>query len=140
MSKAGEIILVEDDADDRELFRKIIKELNITNQLVWFDNTDEAYNYLQETSKSIFIIFSTVNLPGMNGIEFKSKIDSTPRLRKKSIPFVFYSSQANQRDINDAYLNMSVQGFFKKGDDYEESKALLKLILDYWRVSKHPNT
>lgn len=140
MSKAGEIVLVEDDADDRDLFGKILNELTLNHDLVCFDNAAEAYNYLQETSRSIFMIFSTVNLPGMNGLEFKLKIDTTPKLRKKSIPFVFYSSQANQRDVNDAYLNMTVQGFFKKGVDYDESKILLAKILDYWKLSKHPNT
>lgn len=140
MSKAGEIIVVEDDADDRGFFETVVRELNINNELVWFDNTDEAYKYLMETTKSIFMIFSDVNLPGKNGLEFKLKIDTTPKLRKKSIPFVFYSTQVNQRDVNDAFINMTVQGFFKKGSDHEESKTLLKTIFDYWRLSKHPNT
>lgn len=140
MGKAGEILIVEDDADDRTFFETVIRELNVPNELVWFDNTDDAYNYLMETTKSIFMIFSDVNLPGKNGLEFKLRIDTTPKLRKKSIPFVFYSTQVNQRDVNDAYINMTVQGFFKKGIDHEESKMLLKTIFDYWRLSKHPNT
>lgn len=139
MSKAGQIIILEDDADDRIFFESVVRDLEITNELVWFDNADDGYDYLMETTKSIFMIFSDVNLPGKNGLEFKLKIDTTPKLRKKSIPFVFYSTQTTQRDINDAYLNMTVQGFFKKGIDYEESKILLKTIFDYWRLSKHPN-
>jgi response regulator RpfG family c-di-GMP phosphodiesterase len=140
MSKAGEILIVEDDLDDRELLENVFSDLNITNSLVWFDNTDNAYSYLIVTNKSIFIIFSYINLPGKNGLELKRAIDNEPKLRKKSIPFVFYSTAAHQRDINDAYTQMTVQGFFKKGIDYEETKKVVGVILDYWRLSKHPNT
>lgn len=140
MSKAGEILIVEDDLDDRELFENVLHDLNINNVLVWFDNTDDIFNYLMETKKSIFIIFSDINLPGNNGLELKKSIDNEPKLRKKSIPFVFYSTAANQKEVNEAYTQMTVQGFFKKGLDYEETKNIIRVILDYWRLSKHPNT
>jgi hypothetical protein len=52
---------------------------------------------------------------------------------------MFYSTSANQQDINEAYSQMTVQGFFKKGRTYEEVKNMLKMILEYWTVCKHPN-
>jgi hypothetical protein len=37
-------------------------------------------------------------------------------------------------------MGMTIQGFFKKGDDYEQIKKDIRLILDYWSACKHPNS
>ena len=140
MSKTGEIIVVEDDIDDREFFSAVVRDLGVKNEIIWFDNTDQAYDYLMTTAKTIFIIFSDINVPGRNGLEFKKKIDSEPKLRKKSIPFIFYSTLANQKEVNEAYTEMTVQGFFKKGIDYDDTREMIKTIFDYWGMAKHPNT
>src|SRR5689334_23339503 len=103
MSKHGPILIIEDDADDKRLFEDAVRDIGYTNRIVWHDNTDDAYEYLETTTDSIFVIFSDINLPGKNGLDFKKKIDSTPHLRQKSIPFMFYSTSANQQDINEAY-------------------------------------
>ncbi|WP_294824513.1 response regulator [uncultured Flavobacterium sp.] len=140
MQKSGTVVIIEDDADDRAFLDKILKEIGIENKIAWFNSTDEALAFLSKTSQTIFIIFSDVNLPGRNGLEFKKQIDDDPYLRKKSIPFVFYSTSANQRDVNEAYTEMTVQGFFRKPDDYTETARLMKVIFDYWSICKHPNT
>ena len=138
--KSGPIIVVEDDADDRDVFEEILKELEIPNSVIWFKACNDAFNYLNQTTEQPFIIFCDVNMPGLNGIEFKRKIDNDPHLRRKSIPFVFYSTSINQRTINEAYTQMTVQGFFQKKNSYSELKKIIKLILDYWNVCSHPNT
>ena len=140
MAIAGPIIIVEDDADDEAVFGEILKELNIPNKIVWFIGADEALSYLRTTADQPFIIFSDVNLPKENGIEFKRRIDADAQLRKKSIPFVFYSTFLDQRAVNEAYTEMTVQGFFKKGDTYSQIKDAVRLIIDYWRICVHPNT
>jgi CheY-like chemotaxis protein len=140
MAKTGPLLIIEDDPDDREIFDRVIDELGAPHKLVFYDNTDDALTYLSTTTDSIFLIFSDVNLPGKSGLELKKKIDSDPKLRKKSIPFIFYSTAALQKDVNEAYTQMTVQGFFKKGNDFQEAKKQIQLILDYWRECKHPNT
>src|SRR5690606_28530582 len=114
MSKTGPILLIEDDIDDINVFKDALNALGYNNQLIWYDNADDAMEYLESTDDSVFIVFSDINLPGMNGLEFKKKIDSVPHLRIKSIPFVFYSTSARQQDIDKAYSEMTIQGFFKK--------------------------
>jgi hypothetical protein len=51
---------------------------------------------------------------------------------------VFYSTLTSQADINEAYTQMTVQVFFK-GNSFEEAKKDIKLIIDYWKLCKHPN-
>ncbi len=138
--KSGPIIIIEDDADDKDIMEDIIRELNVKNQLIWFSNCDDAWQYLKVTTEQPFIIFSDVNLPRQSGIEFKKQIDKDEQLRKKSIPFIFYSTAVNQQAVNKAYTEMTVQGFFQKHSSYDTMKNDLKLIIDYWTVCKHPNT
>ena len=140
MSKTGLIILVDDDLDDQEIFESIVEELEMKNKVRCFPEARSAYEFLSTTKEIIFIIFCDINMPGKNGLEFKRELDANPYLRKKSIPFLFYSTQASQKDINEAYLEMSIQGFFKKGAKYGEIKLLLKRIFDYWVDCKHPNS
>lgn len=139
MSKTGPIIIVEDDIDDRAFLQSVFNKLNIINEIIWFEDTNQAYSFLLTTTRPIFVIFSDINLPGKNGLEFKRAIDNNLKLRKKSIPFVFYSTIANQKDVNEAYTEMTVQGFFKKGQDTAETEKIIKTIFDYWTLCRHPN-
>src|SRR5687767_2669951 len=100
--KEGPIIVVEDDADDRDIMEQILKELEVENKVVWFTSSKDAFAYLKTTSEQPFLIMCDVNLPGENGIEFKWRVDADRQLRKKSIPFVFYSTAVNQTSVNDA--------------------------------------
>jgi len=140
MPKSGPIIIIEDDPDDEGIMEEIIKELNFTNKLVYFTNSTDAFDYLKTTSDQPFIIFCDVNIPDQTGIEFKRQIDEHKELKKKSIPFVFYSTSVDPSFVNEAYTQMTVQGFFKKENSYEEIKKSLSVIFDYWQLSKHPNS
>jgi hypothetical protein len=60
------------------------------------------------------------------------------RLRKKSIPFIFYTTSINANEIDLAY-ELTVQGYFKKPSDLHDMKTTLKMLYDYWCVCRHPN-
>lgn len=136
----GAIIVIEDDEDDKDILLDVMKELNVTNPLIWFKNSFDAMNYLQSMTEQPFFILCDINLPKQNGIEFKKTIDQDKQLRKKSIPFIFYSTAANQKLIEEAYTEMAVQGFFQKSTSFEEIKRTVRLIMDYWSACKHPNS
>ena len=138
--RSGPIVIIEDDADDKTIFEEILQELAVKNKLIWFIHSTDAYQYLMTTSDQPFLIFCDVNIPGDNGLEFKRQIDNNPFLRRKSIPFVFYSTSVDQYAVNEAYTTMTVQGFFQKGNTYEEMKRYIRTIIDYWLICSHPNT
>jgi hypothetical protein len=60
------------------------------------------------------------------------------QLKNKAIPFVFFSTSTSDLQVNRAF-DLSVQGFFAKGNTMQETGRKLKLIFDYWQESKHPN-
>jgi CheY-like chemotaxis protein len=140
MPKDSPIILIDDDKEDQEIFKELLDALSIPNELVYFSNCLAALDYLSTTQKSTFIIFCDINLPKLNGIEFKKQVDADPKLRKKSIPFVFYSTAADKHIVEKAYTQMTVQGFFQKGTDFGQMKQLLQIIFQYWQFCEHPNT
>jgi response regulator RpfG family c-di-GMP phosphodiesterase len=139
MSQAGPIILVDDDADDEEIVREVLGEIGVKNELIHFDKCSKAFQYLKTSTDNPFIILSDINIPAQSGIEFKRQIDDDPHLRAKSIPFVFLSTVVDKRAVDIAYKEMTVQGFFKKANSYDELKIILKLIMDYWKLCRHPN-
>jgi len=136
----GPIILVEDDEDDIEIFKEVLRELDFPNQLISFRRPDNAYHFLDKNNEQPFIIISDVNLPGMSGLEFKNKLDANENLRKKSIPFIFYSTSAEKKYITTAYINLTVQGYFRKADNIRAIKNQLTIILEYWKICQHPNS
>ena len=138
--KSGPIIVIDNDIDDQEVFEEILESLEIPNKLISLNSCADAVAYLTTTAEQPFLIFCDVNLPGLSELEFKRQIDKDPQLRKKSIPFIFYSTSVNQNTVNDAYTQMTVQGFFQKKNSIGEIKKAIQLIIDYWKECKHPNT
>lgn len=138
--KTGPIVLIEDDLDDKKIFEEVLGELKVENKLAWFTNCPDAFLYLKETDDQPFIIFSDVNLPVQNGLDFKRQVDADPELRRKCIPFIFYSTSVDLWIVNEAYTQLTVQGFFQKHHSYPEIMKNLKMILDYWKSCRHPNT
>jgi response regulator RpfG family c-di-GMP phosphodiesterase len=135
----GPIVLVEDDEDDIEILNEVLRELEIPNRMITFKRPDDAYHFLDKNNEQPFIIISDVNLPGMSGLEFKNKLDANENLRKKSIPFIFYSTSAEKKYITTAYLNLTVQGYFRKADNIRDIKNQLTIIFEYWKICQHPN-
>jgi len=138
MAVKGPIILIDDDEDDQFLIKNVMEELQITNELIIFENGLEALKYLESTTDQPFLIFCDVNMPVMNGLELRVRIDQNEYLKKKSIPFVFVSTSGGSEIVRLAY-DATIQGFFKKESSFSEYKRQIKLILDYWECCLHPN-
>lgn len=135
----GPIVLIEDDEDDVITMQEALKDLNVGNELIYFHDTISALEFLKETKEQPFLIICDINLPFQNGLDFKRNIDEHSELKKKCIPFIFYSTSASYDDVSAAFLQMSIQGFFKKPDTYGEILKDVTAIIEYWKKSKHPN-
>ena len=138
MSKKGPYVLVEDDEDDQFLIGKALKAVGLPNELRIFSNGQLALDYLKTTTEQPFLILSDVNMPLMNGLEFREHINQDEYLRKKSIPFVFLTTAASAKSIEIAY-HQSVQGFYKKATLYTDLQEQIRLIVTYWQSCLHPN-
>lgn len=139
MALHGPIIIVDDDDDDHYILKRVCEKLGITSPILFFAEGNKLLNYLRATTEKPFIILCDVNMPVMNGLELKRIIDTDDMLRRKGIPFVFFSTSAMTSIVKQAF-EMSVQGFFIKAQSLEELENTLKIIFDYWSKCEHPNT
>lgn len=138
MNKSGPIIIIEDDLDDQFILNEIFDELNYENQLIFFGNGVEALRYLKDTDIEPFIILSDINMPKLNGMELREKVKNNEDLRAKTIPYLFFTTSAEQQHVIDAY-SKSVQGFFIKSGDYEDVKDTMIKIIEYWKKCTSPH-
>ena len=138
MNKGGPIIIIEDDLDDQHILSEVFKSLECKNEVIFFSDGEKALQYLIDTSVEPFIIFSDINMPRLSGMELRNKIHENEDLRIKSIPYLFFSTSAEQDNVVDAY-SKSIQGFFIKPANYSEIRETIKVIVDYWTKCVSPN-
>jgi len=138
MNKIGPIIIIEDDTDDQEILTEIFQELNYKNELIFFGDSIKALEYLTDTDTEPFLVLSDINMPKLNGMELREKIHNNEDLRLKSIPYLFFSTSAEQQHVIDAY-SRSIQGFFVKASNYDKLKNTLIKIVEYWQECESPN-
>lgn len=138
MSRSGPILIVDDDPDDQEMMERIFHLMKIENERKKFYDGEELLQYLKFTTEKPFLIICDINMPILNGLQVKEEIEKHPELKRKSIPFVFLSTTANPQQVKKAY-DLTVQGFFIKGQSYEALKNSLFQIMDYWKLCVHVN-
>ena len=138
MNKTGPIIIIEDDLDDQEILADIFKELNYNNKLVFFGDSVQALEHLTDTDIEPFLVLSDINMPKLSGIELREKVHNNEDLRLKSIPYLFFSTSAEQSHVIDAY-SRSIQGFFIKPSNYDKLRSVIVKIVEYWQECESPN-
>lgn len=83
MRNSGPILLVEDDRVDSMTVERALRDLRITNPLVYTLNGEEALAYLKdESNKSPCIVLLDLNMPKMGGFEFLRNIKADEVLKK----------------------------------------------------------
>ncbi|RYE23223.1 MAG: response regulator [Sphingobacteriales bacterium] len=136
MNKNGEIIIVEDDVDDQDLLRQVIREIGVPNQVTILSDGAEAYDYFNNKNKDPFLIISDVNMPRMNGLELRDMMQQQGEVRLRTIPFIFMTTGTTETTV--ATYAPLVQGFFTKPTNYLQLKETVNAILGYWTKTTRP--
>jgi CheY-like chemotaxis protein len=131
------ILIVDDDIDDLEMIQAAWTQLKLTRPVLFFHSGNALIQYLQIASEAPFFILCDVNLPGDTGFDIRKRIAESPELKYKSVPFIFWSTAASEKQIQYAY-DLPAQGFFFKPSNFTELCNTFKTILDYWQKSQHP--
>ncbi|MCW3125098.1 MAG: histidine kinase [Bacteroidetes bacterium] len=131
MNKNGPVIVIEDDQDDQDLLKEIFARLNYKNEVVFFADGNAALDYLNMNDVLPFLILSDINMPKINGMELRSKINTNEKLHIKCIPYLFFTTNANKESVIEAY-SMAVQGFFVKPNNIKGLENSIRKIMEYW--------
>ena len=138
------ILLVEDNPDDRELMRLAFARSEIPHNLIVVSDGLEALNYLQGqasynnavTSLSNYslehmpaLIILDLNLPRISGIEILRRIRADPRT--KILPVVTISSSNEPQDLIDSYIN-GCNSYIRKPIHFTQLQNFVKEISTYW--------
>ena len=120
------ILLVDDDSDDRELFREAIS--SAATELIFKEAEDgtEAFRMLKDSHENLpEVIFLDINLPIISGWECLTKLKSDDVF--KNIPVIIYSTSSHDRDRKIAN-DLGALSFVTKPHTYTDLIALIKKI------------
>ena len=137
------ILLVEDNPDDRELMRLAFARSEIPHNLTVVSDGLEALNYLQERASyndaitlndyslehMPALIILDLNLPIIDGIEILRRIRADPRT--KILPVVIISSSNEPQDLIDSYIN-GCNSYIRKPIHFTQLQNFVKEISTYW--------
>ena len=131
------IVMVEDDMDMHYLYKRVFSNLHLEERLKLFDNAADALQFLHEAPADTEIIFSDINMPVVDGLELKRRINEDKVLAPQHIPFVFLSTSATASDIKKS-ATLDIQGFFQKGETLTDIEKTIDLVITYWHSSINP--
>jgi CheY-like chemotaxis protein len=134
ISRAVEILLVEDNPGDVRLTREALKEGKIRNNLNVASDGVEALRYLRREGPHAGaarpdLILLDLNLPRMDGREVLEAVKQDPSLRH--IPVVVLTSSAAEQDIVRAY-ELHANCYVSKPVDLDQFIHVVKSIEDFW--------
>lgn len=131
------ILIVDDDSDELEMIQSAADKLRIARPIHYFRSGSELQAFLMKSTSSPFLIICDLNLPGEDGFSIRKQTMEDNQTKYLSVPFIFWSTDASEKQIQQAY-DLPAQGFFIKPSNFQELCATFETILNYWQKSKHP--
>lgn len=137
--KIIEILLVEDDKNDAELAIRSLDKNNVSNNIVWVKDGEEAVDFLlgngdysgRNISNQPKIVLLDLKLPKLDGIEVLQKIRENKLTRK--LPVVMLTSSKEEKDVVKSY-DLGVNSYIVKPLDFDDFAKAISDIGMYWVV------
>ncbi|HUJ11198.1 MAG TPA: response regulator [Verrucomicrobiae bacterium] len=131
------ILLADDDPDDRMLIRDALQESQSQEQLTCVENGEELLDYLRhqgafsslDEKARPYVILLDLNMPRKDGREALREIKADPHLRR--IPVIVLTTSQAEEDIARTY-DLGASSFIIKPRDFETLVRLLRTIDEYW--------
>lgn len=136
-SEPIEILLADDDAEDRMLIIDALKESRLKNNIHCVENGEELLDYLYNredySDKKKFsrpgIILLDLNMPRKDGREALKEIKSDKSLR--NIPVIILTTSKAEEDILKTY-NLGVNSYITKPVSFTAMVEVMKTLNKYW--------
>ncbi len=134
-----EILLVEDNPDDRELTIRALKKNNLANHVVVTKDGQEAIDFLfargsfanRNTTEKPKVILLDLKLPKVDGLEVLRQIRLNEQT--KLIPVVVLTSSHVERDLVESY-KLGVNSYVVKPVEFEKFVQAVSELGLYWGV------
>lgn len=139
-----EILLVEDNPNDADLFIRVLRKNGITETIHLCEDGDEALRFLYfkdeyasyRNRTRLKLIFLDIKLPKVSGLEVLSKIKIDENL--KTIPVVIISSSREEADLQNA-AKIGANSYIVKPVSYDDFASTMSQVCNYWlRLNELP--
>ncbi len=131
-----DVLLADDDAADRILFKEALEELKIKTKVHIVSNGVQLIDYLLKKEGPVpQIIFLDLNMPRKNGQECLKEIRRHAEFKEVSI--AIYSTSESEKDIKETFLN-GANVYIRKPSDYNELKLVLAKAVSAASVYQDP--
>ncbi len=137
MERRKLVLLVDDNADDRELARAALQETPSPCRMVTVTDGIEAVDYLQALDPASLpeLVLLDLNLPKLNGIEVLTHWRADPALR--FVPVVVLSTSSEEADLEQAY-KAGANGYVVKPLQFDRFVDTLAQVCRYWLTLNQP--
>ncbi|MFP9098894.1 response regulator [Flavobacterium sp. RHBU_24] len=130
------IMLVDDDEDDRFVFKNVVNEIFPDIIFNDFSNADEFISFLHfENFMLPELLFLDINMPVKNGFQVLKSIKKDERL--KVIPVVMFSTSSLKEDMEIA-RKLGADGYAVKPASFEGLESILKIAFQNFVYSVNP--
>ena len=119
------LLLVDDNADDIEVFYAAIKQIDESAKCIAAYNGQQALNILESGLIPDFI-FLDIDMPGLTEIDILKEIRKSKPL--KNVPVIVFSSDITPKEIK-TYKKAGVNGFLVKSKNVDEMYRYLSEVM-----------
>ncbi len=127
-----EILMVEDDPDDRALTERGLARARLANRVTWKQTGEEALAYLRTAAAAgelPGLVLLDLNLPGMHGREVLAEMRRDPALTQ--MPVVVLTSSDSEADIDAAY-SLHANCYVTKPVNLQQFLRVVEAIDEFW--------
>ena len=125
------IVIVDDDADDREIIRDAFESSVQEQDYLFMENGDRLIEYLQgaDDQNRPSLIMLDLNMPGKDGRETLKELKSSQRFQE--IPTIVFTTSSSHRDKQNVY-ELGANCFITKPDTFNKLIELTSCISKLW--------
>jgi CheY-like chemotaxis protein len=140
------ILMVDDDPDDRLLFKEACEEVRLRNPLEFLENGEQLVDYLKRTGAYSHlagtpypgIILLDLNMPLKDGREALEEIKNDAELRH--IPVIILTTSKDEDDILSSY-GLGASSYIVKPISLDRLMRVVNSIGEYWvQIVEVPQT
>ncbi len=127
MSMPQRLLLVDDDADDRHIFREAVQQIDPSIECILANDGLHGLSYLSDENNPLpAYIFLDLRMHGIDGRKLLRIIKENPRL--KNIPVMIYTTSTDEVESKEL-VEMGATHFTSKPADPDELFYVLSVIL-----------
>jgi CheY-like chemotaxis protein len=131
MKRKHQILIVDDDADDREIIRDAFMNSIEEQEYIFIENGDKLLDYLEKNvnGESPALIMLDLNMPGKDGRETLKELKTDNRFHH--IPTIVFTTSSSLRDKQMVY-DLGANCFITKPDTFNKLIEMTSSITKLW--------